>query len=530
MSQSLYNSERYKDALVTLEQAIALDSTLALEPLYQKIKDALNAFALPAISNSQEIGSEDEVPLNGVDFAIITIREDEFEAILQRFSLKPQHGSSGRTYRISQIKTQAGQICTVAITSCVEQGTDTAQQVTNDVISDLDPQILLVVGIAGGVPSNDFTLGDVIISSRINNFNVSKRYKDGTEKFYMSSSIHPFTSGIVASLHLHTEQLTDWNNPTAIKLKRPTVDVSQFDTDTFKKKVTASANKDIADWYKDLQASITSHFGKTRAPLFQIGTIASSNSLIRNIDPLIQWLQDARSVLAVEMETAGVYQASQKIAKQYPVMAIRGISDIIGLDRENQWTKYACQTAAAFAYAFVRSGIVTPRTQSNLASTPTPIAPAEKKPIDVFISYAQDDEKFKQELEKHLKLLTRQKIIHAVHSESIAPGDSRQQDIANLIDQAQIILLLVSQNFLASDQLYDYELMHAMKRHEAGAARVIPIILRPTDSRGTPFEGLRSLPRDDKPIGTPGNDVAWSKIAEEIRQVCVGLLKGKAKD
>ncbi len=461
-----------------------------------------------------------------VDFAIITIREDEFQAVLQRFPQKPQKGPSGRTYGISQVKTQDGQNGTVAIVRCIEQGADTAQEVASYAINDLDPQMLLVVGIAGGVPSDDFTLGDVIISSRINNFNVSKRYEDGTEKFDVRGGIHPFISDITASLYLYQEQLADWNKSTAIKLKRPTVDLSQFDTDTFKKKVTASADKDIASWYKDLRSSITSHFGNTRAPLFKTGTIASSNNLVRNVDLLIQWLQNARSILAVEMEAAGVYQASQKVAKQYPVMAIRGISDIIGLDRDNQWTKYACQTAAAFAYAFVRSGIVTPRTQSILASTPTPIAPPTTqgtKPIEVFISYTQDDEKFKQELEKHLKLLTRQKIIHAVHSQSIAPGDSRQQDIANLIDTAQIILLLVSQNFLASDQPYDYEMMHAMKKQETGSARVIPVILRPTNLKGTPFEGLRGVPRDDKPVGSPSNDVAWSKISEEIREVCMSL-------
>ncbi len=459
-----------------------------------------------------------------VDFAIITIREDEFQAVLQRFPQKPQKGSSGRTYGISQIKTQDGQNGTVAIVRCVEQGADTAQQVANDVITDLDPQMLLVVGIAGGVPNDEFTLGDVIISSRIDNFNVTKRYEDGTEKFDMRGGIAPVISDIAASLFLYEDKLASWCN--SIKLSRPTVNLSQFNTATFKNKISASADKDIASWYKDLRSSITSHFGNTRAPLFKTGTIASSNNLARNVDLLIQWLQNARSILAVEMEAAGVYQASQKIAKQYPVMAIRGISDIIGLDRDHQWTKYACQTAAAFAYAFVRSGIVTPRTQSTLASTPTPIAPPATqgtKPIEVFISYAQDDEKFKQELEKHLKLLTRQQIIHAVHSQSTAPGDSRQQNIANLIDTAQVILLLVSQNFLASDQLYDYEMIHAMKKHEAGAARVIPVILRPTNLKGTPFEGLRGLPRDDKPVGSPSNDVAWSKIADEIREVCVAL-------
>src|SRR5437763_10832105 len=121
-----------------------------------------------------------------VDFAIITIREDEFDAVLERFPQKRQKGSSGRIYGISQVKTQDGQNCIVALTRSSEQGNDAAQQVANDVISDLDPQMLLIVGIAGGVPSYEFTLGDVIISSRIDNFNVSKRDEDGTETFNMT--------------------------------------------------------------------------------------------------------------------------------------------------------------------------------------------------------------------------------------------------------------------------------------------------------------------------------------------------------
>lgn len=475
-----------------------------------------------------------------VDFAIITIRKDEYQAVLQRFPQKPERGFSGRTYGISQIKTQTGQDCTVAIVRSIEQGTDTAQQVANDVISDLDPQMILVVGIAGGVPNEDFTLGDVIISSRIDNFNVSKRYEDGSEKFDMRSGIHPITSDIAASLDLYEDQMAGWNDSTSITLSRPSVDLSQFDTDTFKNKITTNMDKDIAGWYKDLRSSIKSHFGSPRPPLFDTGRIASSNSVIRNVDLLIQWLQNARTIRAVEMEAAGVYQASQKIRKQYPVMAIRGISDIIGLERDNQWTKYACQTAAAFTYAFVRA--VPPPEQPTLVSTATPTSspttqrttvqpPREdgKKPIEVFISYAEEDEKFKDEFEKHLKLLTRQKIIHSVHSQSTAAGDSRQEDIAHQIDAAQIILLLVSHNFLASDQLYDYEMAQAMKRHALGTARVIPIILRPTNLKDIPFQDLQSLPRNGKPVGTPGNDEAWSKIAEEIRQVCEKLRNSSGK-
>jgi nucleoside phosphorylase len=293
-----------------------------------------------------------------VDFAIITIREDEFEAVLQRFAVKAQQGDSKRAYGIAQVKTQAGQTYTVAIVRCAEQGADTAHQVANDVINDLDPQILLVVGIAGGVPHDDFTLGDVIISNRIDNFNESKRAEDGKETFNMKGGIHPFVTEIVGRIGLYQKELAGWNTPMSITLDRPPVSLAQFDTDAFQKKLTTKSEKHIAAWYKDLQDSITYHFESTRLPLFKTGTIASSNSLIRDIDLLVQWLQNARSILAVEMESAGVYQASQKMTKQYPVMAIRGISDIIGLDRDRRWTKYACQTAAAFTYAFITAGIV----------------------------------------------------------------------------------------------------------------------------------------------------------------------------
>jgi nucleoside phosphorylase len=55
------------------------------------------------------------------------------------------------------------------------------------------------------------------------------------------------------------------------------------------------------------------------------------------------------------MELGGVYVAGQRINRQYPVLAIRGISDIVGFKRDDEWTKYACKTAAAFAIALVRS-------------------------------------------------------------------------------------------------------------------------------------------------------------------------------
>jgi nucleoside phosphorylase len=482
-----------------------------------------------------------------VDFAIITVRSDEFTAILHRFPARVYKAASERTYGISQIRTKSGKDCTVAIVRSGEQGNDAAQQIARDMINDLNPQMLLVVGIAGGVPSDDFTLGDVIVSSRVDNFNMSKRYEGGVEKFDIRGGIHPSISNIAASLPLYETELTGWNAPESITLDRPKVDLKNVEMEMQEKLADRQKN---ASWYEQILNSMKAHFGneenRTHPPVFKTGTIASSNSLIRNIDVLVQWLQDAHSILAVEMEVAGVYQATQMIRQQYPVMAIRGISDIIGLDRDNQWTKYACQTAAAFTYAFVRAEIITPRATatSTPASASPPVAQQTaqssqtQKPIEVFISYSEEDERFKRQLETHLSLLKREKLINPWHSQQTKVGGPpgwHEEEIAERIDSAQIVLLLMSPSFIASDQLYENEMTRAIERQKAGdPVRVIPIAVRhiaSSDPDKTPdFQKIRGLPRSGKPIEAwRSADEAWAQIAQEIRQVCKDLRGSTGK-
>jgi nucleoside phosphorylase len=118
-----------------------------------------------------------------VDIAIITTREDEFEAVLQRFKPVPYREPGKRSYGICHLETKGGNHYTIAIARCSEQGNDTSQQLAHDIIHDLDPRLILVVGIAGGVPHDEFTLGDVIISTRIHNLNVGAQHEDGSSTF-----------------------------------------------------------------------------------------------------------------------------------------------------------------------------------------------------------------------------------------------------------------------------------------------------------------------------------------------------------
>ena len=88
------------------------------------------------------------------------------------------------------------------------------------------------------------------------------------------------------------------------------------------------------------------------------------------------------------------------------------------------------------------------------------------------------------------------------------------------LNTADIILLLVSPDFIASDYCYGREVTRAMERHEAGEAHVVPILLRPTDYKGTPFEKLSPLPTNTVPVTKwPDRDDALFNVAQGIRNV-----------
>ena len=141
-------------------------------------------------------------------------------------------------------------------------------------------------------------------------------------------------------------------------------------------------------------------------------------------------------------------------------------------------------------------------------------------PIEVFYSYAHEDESHLQRLCTHLTMLRRQGLISTWHERKIVPGTDWAQTIDTHLEQASIILLLVSPDFLASDYCYAIEMERALQRHNANEARVIPVILRPCDWSYAPFTSLQCLPRDGEAITLWDNqDLAWNEVTTGIRQV-----------
>jgi internalin A len=145
-------------------------------------------------------------------------------------------------------------------------------------------------------------------------------------------------------------------------------------------------------------------------------------------------------------------------------------------------------------------------------------APAFARIPSVFFSYAHEDESLRDELETHLKLLQRQRVIGTWHDRKILPGGDWDHEIARELEEASIILLLVSAHFLASDYCWERELARALERAERREATVIPILLRSCDWDGAPFCKLQGLPRDMRPINEwPNRDAAWTDVAKKIR-------------
>lgn len=124
---------------------------------------------------------------------------------------------------------------------------------------------------------------------------------------------------------------------------------------------------------------------------------------------------------------------------------------------------------------------------------------AGRGPARVFISFAMADEPHLREMEKHLALLRRQGVIDTWHGRMIDAGDDWERRIDEKLDEADLVLLLVSADFMASSY-FEREMARALERHRAGTARVVPVFVRTYDWSGAPFASLQGLPRYGNPV------------------------------
>ena len=123
--------------------------------------------------------------------------------------------------------------------------------------------------------------------------------------------------------------------------------------------------------------------------------------------------------------------------------------------------------------------------------------------VKIFISYSHADEEFRSALSKHLSILERNGIAELWDDRRISPGDEWKADIDPRIEEADIFLILISADFIASNYCYEKEMKAALARHDVGQSTVIPIIVRSSAWKRTPLANLQALPTNGKPVQVP---------------------------
>lgn len=141
-------------------------------------------------------------------------------------------------------------------------------------------------------------------------------------------------------------------------------------------------------------------------------------------------------------------------------------------------------------------------------------------PIEVFVSYSHEDEEWRKKLATHLSILEKQGVISSWHDRKIQGGEPWSNEIDEHINGAEIILLLISPHFLASKYAYELEMQRALERHQAGDARVIPVIVRPSDWQETPLSKLQAFPLNGVAVSKwIGEDDAFLEIVQNLRSI-----------
>ena len=142
--------------------------------------------------------------------------------------------------------------------------------------------------------------------------------------------------------------------------------------------------------------------------------------------------------------------------------------------------------------------------------------------MKIFFCYAHEDEALLKKLKIQLKPLLRQGLVDTWHDRDIEAGTEWEREISQHLNTAQIILLLISPDFMNSDYCYSVEMKRALELHKQGNAHVIPIILRPVHWQEKPLNTLQALPTDARPVKSwPDLDEAFFNVADGIRKVII---------
>jgi hypothetical protein len=140
--------------------------------------------------------------------------------------------------------------------------------------------------------------------------------------------------------------------------------------------------------------------------------------------------------------------------------------------------------------------------------------------VNVFISYSHKDELIKEELENHFSGLRRNGLINDWNDRMIQAGDLWEAEIKEKLNNAEIVIFLVSSDFMASNYIHNVEIKNAMERHNSSLIKIIPVIARPCDFASLPISNIQALPKNAKAITLWENkDEAYLDVVNQFKKL-----------
>lgn len=155
--------------------------------------------------------------------------------------------------------------------------------------------------------------------------------------------------------------------------------------------------------------------------------------------------------------------------------------------------------------------------------------PVTSQPLKAFLSYAHADKALAKELLKHLEPLSRIGLVQRWHDGDISVGKDWEKEIWSQLRAADIILLLITIDFINSEYCYEKELATAVERHKAKRAVIIPVIGRSCLWQNLPFSQIQAALNGRAILSQPNRDDALTQVAMEVKAAAEEMHDGRKK-
>ncbi|MGB0840443.1 MAG: toll/interleukin-1 receptor domain-containing protein, partial [Chitinophagales bacterium] len=151
----------------------------------------------------------------------------------------------------------------------------------------------------------------------------------------------------------------------------------------------------------------------------------------------------------------------------------------------------------------------------------------KERPCSIFVCYHSEDEVYKEALNKHLTPLVRLQKVTLWDKSYINAGEQYEDKIFQELEKANLVLCLISSDFIADDFCYSSQLKRILTAHKKGVQKIIPIKIRNARWQKLPLAQLKAFP-DKKWVGTnPKNDDAWVEVVEGVERLIEEVWKGQ---